>query len=67
MAREVKEFGNLLSQIRGEYREMPGLCVTLSQACRLWHLDRDTCNTVLDLLVRDAFLRQTPKGLYVRS
>jgi hypothetical protein len=67
MTRQVSEFGKLLSQIKGEYREMPGLCVTLSQACRLWHLDRQTCNTILDELVRDHFLRQTPKGLFVRN
>jgi hypothetical protein len=66
MAFEDKELGKLLNQVRGEYREMPGLCVTLSQACRLWHLDQDTCITVLRSLIRDSFLRQTPKGLFVR-
>jgi hypothetical protein len=67
MARQDKELGKLLRQIQGEYREMPGLCVTLPQACRLWHLDQDTCNHVLSQLVRDQFLRQTPKGLFVRT
>jgi hypothetical protein len=66
-SRKSTEFGSLLSQIKGEYREMPGLCVTLSQACRLWHLDRQTCNVVLDELVRAHFLRQTAKGLFVMS
>jgi hypothetical protein len=67
MVRLDREYGTLLSQIKGEYREMPGLCVTLSQACRLWHLDSDTCTNVLSQLVEDHFLRQTPKGLFVRN
>jgi hypothetical protein len=67
MARKDREYGTLLSHIKGEYREMPGLCVTLSQACRLWHLDADTCTRLLRHLVEDHFLRQTPKGLFVRN
>jgi hypothetical protein len=67
MARHERDNGKLLNQIKGEYHEMPGLCVTLSQACRLWHLDKDTCDRVLHQLVQDHFLRQTPKGLFVRS
>ena len=67
MARYERDNGKLLSQIKGEYREMPGLCVTLSQACRLWHLDKDTCDHVLHQLVQDHYLRQTPKGLFVLS
>lgn len=67
MAREDREFRKLLIQIRGEYREMPGLCVTMHQACRLWHLDTDTCHTLLGQLVQDQFLRQTPKGTFIRS
>jgi hypothetical protein len=64
---EHRELPGLLSRIKSEYHEMPGLCVTFSQACRLWHLDRDTCHDVLKQLVHDHFLRQTPKGLFVRA
>jgi hypothetical protein len=67
MSLREREFGKLLSQIKGEYHEMPGLCVSLTQACRLWHLDKETCMVILDRLVHDHFLRQTPKGLFVRS
>jgi hypothetical protein len=67
MTAQVREFGRLLSQVKGEYCEMPGLCVTLSQACRLWHLDKDTCTQVLKTLVQKEFLRQTPKGTFVRT
>ena len=38
----------LLSRIRGEFREMPGLRLSLEQAMRLWSLDRATCVDVLD-------------------
>lgn len=55
----------LLARIRGEYREMPGLRLTLPQACRLWHLDRPTCRAVLNDLLAERFLHQTPDGAYV--
>jgi hypothetical protein len=55
----------LLDRIRGEYREMPGLQLTLAQASRLWQLDEPTCRTALKQLVQDAFLRQTSNGGYV--
>lgn len=66
MTREDRDLGRLLNRIRGEYREMPGLCITMNQACRLWHLDRDTCLSLMGQLVRDQFLRQTPKGQFIR-
>jgi hypothetical protein len=52
------------SRARGEYREMPGLRLTVSQACRLWQVDRLTCETVLERLVRKGFLYKTD-GAYV--
>ena len=55
----------LFDRIRGEYREMPGLRLTLDQACRLWHVDRLTCQALLDQLVREDFLRRTPTGGYM--
>jgi hypothetical protein len=38
---------DLLRRVEGEYREMPGLCVTARQAERLWGLDSTTCGFVL--------------------
>jgi hypothetical protein len=46
---------------------MPGLRVTLVQACRLWQVDIATCETLLDHLVRDGFLCKTASGLYAAS
>jgi hypothetical protein len=57
---------DLLLRIEAEYREMPGLSLTLSQAQRLWGLDRSTCALVLVTLVERRVLRQTPNGRFVR-
>jgi len=58
-------FESLIARIRGEYREMPGLHLTLAQACRLWQVDATTCETVLEQLVREAFLHRTDHGAYI--
>ena len=64
-----KTFGNeaLVRRVRGEYREMPGLRLTVDQAMRLWMLDRQTCSGVLDSLVGAHFLEQDHDGQYVRA
>src|SRR5438093_7064912 len=54
----------LLDRIRGEYVEMPGLRLTFPQACRLWHVDPQTCQTVLRDLVAERFLHQAQDGAY---
>ena len=53
----------LVSVIRSEYLEMPGLSVTLPQAARLWSADRGDCLDALETLVRDGFLRKSG-GMY---
>ena len=57
----------LVQRVRGEYREMPGLRLTFAQACRLWHMDADSCQAVLARLVRDGVLLQTRHGHYVAT
>ena len=57
---------SLAARIRGEYCEMPGLRLTLAQACPLWQVD-PTCETVLELLVRDGFLCKTANGAYIAT
>ena len=57
----------LVEQIQAEYAEMPGLSVTLSQAQRLWAVDRATCEEVLSGLVATGLLRRTTKGRFVRA
>lgn len=56
----------LLQRIEGEYREMPGMCVTAAQAQRLWGLDATTCSFVLTTLVERHVLRRTSRGTYIK-
>ena len=57
----------LVQRARAEYLEMPDLCLTEAQAGRLWHLDPAACRFVLTTLVEGGFLRQTPRGEYIRA
>jgi hypothetical protein len=56
---------SLVARIRCEYQEMPGLRLTLAQACRLWQVDAAACEASLEQLVRDGFLYKTASGAYV--
>jgi hypothetical protein len=56
---------NLLRLIQAEYREMPGLHLTRPQVQRLWNLDEETCEALLDALEGAHFLRRTPGNAYV--
>lgn len=57
----------LVRRVRGEYREMPGLRLTLEQAMKMWTLDRDTCSTVLRSLVASHYLALDANGRYARA
>lgn len=46
----------LHERVRGEYREMPGLRLTIAQAARLFNLEPNQCEQVLDALVTDGAL-----------
>jgi hypothetical protein len=59
--------GDLVRQIESEYREMPGLNLTLWQAQRLWGMDHATCERVLTLLVQRRVLKRTAAGTYLRA
>ena len=58
---------SLLERIRGEYLEMPGLCLTPAQACRLWRLSARDCDAVLSRLIEEGFLVQTDHGAFVSA
>ncbi len=51
-------------RIDSEYREMPGLRLTLAQAARLWGLQAPQCLALLGALVERGRLEETPEGLY---
>ena len=57
----------MTSTIVGAYREMPGLTLTLPQAARLFGLRGNTCQIVMEDLVREGRLRLTSGGQYARS
>ena len=56
---------DLLTRIRMEYIEMPGLRLTSRQAGRLWNLDQTSCDAILAALLQDHFLAQAGDGTYV--
>jgi len=62
----IVESDQLLSRIRGEYIEMPGLRLTRAQAQRLWALDEQTCAQLLEWLTADRFLYRRDDGTYAR-
>jgi hypothetical protein len=63
--RNVTVSTSLVQRVRGEYMEMPGLCLTLAQAQRLWGLEPHLCDALLQALVDDRFLGRTDDGMFV--
>jgi hypothetical protein len=57
----------IAERIRGEFREMPGLTLTLAQARRLWSLDSAICDEVLSQLVDAGFLLKRSDGTFCRT
>ncbi|HET9468241.1 MAG TPA: hypothetical protein VFO48_07515 [Vicinamibacterales bacterium] len=57
----------ITERVRGEFREMPGLTLTLAQAGRLWSLDTATCTEVLTGLVSSGFLSRRADGAFCRA
>ena len=52
----------LLTRIRGEFLEMPGLRLTSAQAARLWAVDRRTSEWILDGLTTAGLSAAKPGG-----
>ena len=57
--------GALITRVRGEYREMPGLCLTVQQASRFFQINPTDCTRVLDLLVAQHVLKRSATGLFI--
>ena len=64
---QAKQQTPIAERVRGEFREMPGLALTLAQAGRLWSLDAVSCNEVLAELVEAGFLSQRADGAFCRT
>ena len=61
--REPKR-SHVVATILGSYAEMPGLCLSVEQAARLFNLSLDSCQIILDDLVRGARLHRDDRGQY---
>jgi hypothetical protein len=57
----------LITRIRGEYLEMPGLQLTRAEAARFWQVDQSTCDLILRALVDEGFLRCTPDRSFIAA
>ena len=57
----------ITERVRGEFREMPGLTLTLAQAVKLWSLDLTTCTDVLTALVTVGYLCRRSDGAFCRA
>ena len=54
-----------MRRIQSEFFEMPGLHLTKVQAQRLWSLDSQLCDTLLDALVLARVLEKTKRDAYI--
>lgn len=61
------DLDGIVRRVRQEFVEMPGLRLTPVQARRLWGLDGDVCDAVIEALVASAFLRWTRGGALTRA
>lgn len=60
----LDEARSLNRRIRNEFEEMPGTCLTVLQACRLFGMTADVGTAVLRELVDEGVLRVTREGRY---
>jgi hypothetical protein len=55
---------NVIENILGSFTEMPGLCLTVGQAARLFNLKVESCQIILEDLVRESRLHRDARGQY---
>ena len=60
------QYDTMLTRIRGEYLQMPGLRLTMAQAQRFCGVERTLCQRVLGTLVETGFLCVKKDGTYAR-
>lgn len=56
-----------LRRVRGEFRAMPGMKLTIEQAVQRWSIDRQTCSEMFDSLVAAGFLQRDAYGRYHKA
>jgi hypothetical protein len=57
----------VITAIRGEFNEMPGMRLTRDQFCRLWRLDSREAERVIEFLMTSGFLRRDQGNRYGRA
>jgi hypothetical protein len=62
--RDVTSRAVLVERFRAEFRGMPGLWISRSEARRLFGVPEDICQRVLDVLVGEGTLIRTSGGIY---
>jgi len=62
----VRANDEVMRRVQGEFLEMPGLRLTAAQARRLWGLDAEAVDALLDALVHDKFLFRADDGAFMR-
>jgi|tagenome__1003787_1003787.scaffolds.fasta_scaffold19422318_2 hypothetical protein len=55
---------HVVDTILGSFTEMPGLCLTVEQAARLFNLKIESCEVILEDLVRESRLHRDARGQY---
>lgn len=65
--RDIVRRAAVTRRIAAEFREMPGLVLSVAQAGRLLGLDEDACERILASLERDGLLRRRAGGSYGRA
>ena len=55
---------SLVTRVASEFREMPGLMLTLDQAARLFDLAAEECWGIFEKLQRDGVIEHGEDGLY---
>ena len=66
MASDELSDARQIARVLGEYREMPGLALTVEQAQRLWGFDAVTFRRIADVLVEHRVLRWSREHRLVR-
>jgi len=59
------ELDDRVGRVVAEYREMPGLSLTVPQAARLWGVAAPDADRILRQLASVGFLARTATGSYV--
>ncbi len=54
-------------RLRNEFLELPGLCVTIPQAARLFGVRLERAASMLDQLECEGFLHRDDRGMYHRT